>query len=628
MEKTFLFIIGLFISLIDFSQNIDNFQKEYNDSLLVNSAYAEQVAYKSLKLNSNDSTQAIWYKQLGVSQYYQKKYSIAQKSYESSLHLYKKLGDSLGVAKNYSNIGICFNEQNIQDSSIAYYTKSLTYVPANKKSFKGVVYLNIGKLKLDLEMYEQAKLNLMLALHHYDKNNDKSLGMVYQNLGVCYSNSNQIDSAIYMNKRALYHFRKVDLVEGILNVELNLVNAYDKLNKQDSVLYYLNKAYNSISKINNDYYKALYFQRFGIYHYKKQNFNEAKSYYLKAFELAKVNEFRIMLADLNQNLALVEYDLGNFKNAFDFQSNYIGLKDSLFQVSLNEKIIKIEEAFNNKQKQNQIDLLEKEKLLSDAEMDQKSQKITQQKLWFTLVVLMVLIFSLIGVYFIKRRKDLLEKEKVQIENKKLAIENKLLQTQMNPHFVFNSLNSIQRYVSENDTFNAQVYLARFGKLMRAILTHSRKETITLEEEIDALNLYVELEQLRFGHKITYNTTCSIDNIEDIEIPPMIVQPFVENAILHGFQNLQRQAVLNVDYNVMPDRIVCTITDNGVGRKKANDVKKFKNKSHKSMGIEVTKDRLKSLGGGREGVLTYEDLKENGKPVGTKVTVIIYQENEI
>jgi ligand-binding sensor domain-containing protein/putative methionine-R-sulfoxide reductase with GAF domain len=232
---------------------------------------------------------------------------------------------------------------------------------------------------------------------------------------------------------------------------------------------------------------------------------------------------------------------------------------------------------------------------------------------------------------IQRAKAEEEKQQAQIEvlrNKQKVAESRLqsLRLQMNPHFLFNALNSIQQMILANEELVATRFLSRFSKLLRAILVHSDKETVTLKEELEILNLYVELETRRFKDSFRYNIECDSEIDEDeIRIPTLLIQPFVENAIWHGLMHKEGDRKLSVRFFETGNFLKCVIEDNGVGRRKSEEVKKAngQDRSHISKGIKVSMERLKTIRNkeGREGSLIITDLyDENEQASGTRVEI--------
>ena len=212
-------------------------------------------------------------------------------------------------------------------------------------------------------------------------------------------------------------------------------------------------------------------------------------------------------------------------------------------------------------------------------------------------------------------------------NKKIAnIESQALRAQMNPHFIFNTLSSIQHYISNNDTDAALKYLSKFAKLMRRIMDNSKQQMIPVAEEIQALNLYLELEVMRFANKFQYDIEVddSIDPNYD-RIPSMLIQPYVENAIIHGLLPKPGPGKISLNLQRQGSTILCMIEDNGIGREKSNEFKKNRVQQHKSMGMSITQERLDILNSSLNSNLNAEIIDiydENGAPAGTKVSLII------
>jgi len=214
------------------------------------------------------------------------------------------------------------------------------------------------------------------------------------------------------------------------------------------------------------------------------------------------------------------------------------------------------------------------------------------------------------------------------ENKQKATESRLqsLRLQMNPHFLFNALNSIQQMILANEEMVATRYLSRFSKLLRTVLVHSDKETVTLKEELEILKMYVELESVRFKDSFTYSITCDeAIETEEIKIPTLLIQPFVENAIWHGLMHKENKRFLHISFTENDDFLQCIIEDNGVGRAKASEIKSLsgQDKQHTSKGIAVSEERLRTMksSSGKPGSIQINDLVDTeGKGIGTQIII--------
>jgi hypothetical protein len=251
--------------------------------------------------------------------------------------------------------------------------------------------------------------------------------------------------------------------------------------------------------------------------------------------------------------------------------------------------------------------------------------------WFSAFLASLIIIAVVTYYRMdskkketRRRKEI---QKLEIKHQMVALKLENFRSQMNPHFIFNALNSIQEYIILNRKDLASDYLGKFADLIRAYLNHSTKGKITLQEEIDCLEMYLELEKLRFEDKLQYAIRISGDIAPDeIDIPTMIIQPYVENAIKHGLlhRKTDRDLKINFFINEVSKIVKCVIVDNGIGRDKAEEYKQKSNISHKSFATKANQERLNLLNQENEkdvGV-TITDLYSNGQPSGTEVKITI------
>jgi ligand-binding sensor domain-containing protein/two-component sensor histidine kinase len=251
--------------------------------------------------------------------------------------------------------------------------------------------------------------------------------------------------------------------------------------------------------------------------------------------------------------------------------------------------------------------------------------------WFISIGILIfigIIWGLVNQRIKNIRRIATEKEQtLRREKDLLELEQKALQLQMNPHFIFNALTSIQSQIGTGNDNDARLYLAKFSQLMRLILDHSTKSSVTLEEEIEILESYLLIEQYLSREKFDFEIIQSLSIPPDfINIPPMMIQPFAENAIKHGFRQLStlgRKGKIVIHFSGENNLLKCEITDNGVGRNIAQQRKKDVAIRHISHALNVVKKRLefqrKSI---HETQLRIEDLGSDEKPLGTKVTIIL------
>lgn len=244
-----------------------------------------------------------------------------------------------------------------------------------------------------------------------------------------------------------------------------------------------------------------------------------------------------------------------------------------------------------------------------------------QRWWFYIMIFVLgsLIVALVFIFRIKKIK-----QQAEIRNQVTSSQLTALKAPMNPHFMYNTLNSIQDLILQNDIKNTNYYLSRYSTLMRKILESSEHNEIELTEEIEILQLYMELEKLRFGNDFTYTIAVSEAVDKNILLPSMLIQPFVENAIKHGLLHKKGQKILEVTFDKNNETLICSIKDNGVGRKKAAEIKGRSQLKHKSFATKATLRRLELVNLNRKHKieLQIKDLETEGVPTGTEVILKI------
>ncbi|MFT4602899.1 MAG: hypothetical protein ACI857_003086 [Arenicella sp.] len=246
-----------------------------------------------------------------------------------------------------------------------------------------------------------------------------------------------------------------------------------------------------------------------------------------------------------------------------------------------------------------------------------------QTSWFYIIItgLMVLLFFLVYRYQIRRidtrNREKLEKQKIQTDL--FESELKALRSQMNPHFIFNSLNSIQDLILQKDTNASYDYIVLFADLVRSTLNYSNKDFIAIEKELEFLEVYLSLEKLRFEEDFNYEV--SFKGSKDVNVPSLIVQPFIENALVHGLLHQSGQKKLTIEFEYS-QKLTCTVTDNGVGRKRAKEIQERRGNLHESFALDAIKKRLSIMSEqhGEEVGYTVFDLFDEDTPSGTKVVI--------
>lgn len=405
---------------------------------------------------------------------------------------------------------------------------------------------------------------------------------------------------------------------SILSLEpRNGMGQVTKIRVLDNFIYFLDQ--NGFVKVNSD----VVFPKLKV----------PKPYVLRVRDI-NTKQFIFSKANLNykQNNLVFEFGVQDYSNGENNLVSYrlLGI-DNQWQ-SGNQK----DEAsyFNlpNGGYQFQVKVIEDGRIYIET-FDFSIQKPFFRTWWFFLIIVVLATLSL--WFFMRSRiKRIKNAEEVRSEfNLKInELESKALRAQMNPHFLFNSLNSIRLFILKNEVDSAADYIAKFSKLLRMILNHSRQDMITVYDEIQSLKLYLEFERLRFDQDFDFDLQIDGQEVLDCQIPPMIIQPFVENAIWHGLMPKEGgRGLIRVSFLKQQSGLYVTVQDNGVGRDKAKENNRKRSLKEGSVGLEITKDRLKwlTMRTNYQNEFEIEDLvDENGKPIGTLVTLYFETPNKL
>ena len=363
---------------------------------------------------------------------------------------------------------------------------------------------------------------------------------------------------------------------------------------------------NNLRSITNAY------GNIGTIYRDKKEYKKAIKYYKESIKYSMEGEDWYNLSWLYKDISDMYVDLDDYKKAYENYVLHKQFSDSLETNKFNQGMAEARTRYETEKQEKELEIL--------------SYQLKQHKyfLYGSAGLAILVIFT---GFLLIRQNRLNSKRKISEMNHKISeMTQKNLRQQMNPHFIFNTLNSIQYYMYQHDKISTNNYLTKFSSLIRKTLENSQHTSIPIKDEIDALELYLQLESLRFKEKFDFRI--NID--EDIDtlmykIPTMLIQPYVENAICHGLINKDEKGFLYIGLKLLDDRIECTIEDNGIGREAALEIKKQKNGNHNSLGTKITESRLNLVNAlyGKNMKIDYTDLKDaNGNPAGTKVVIHI------
>jgi len=544
----------------------------------------------------------------------------AIKNHLNALAIFEAVKDSAAIGITFNSLGIDYHNSGKYKEAIEQYHNSLKIaeILLNKDGIYyatnniGIIYEDWGKFDLALEYYLSA---LKIAT---DLNDQSYRGISLQNAGVASQKLGNYNEALKYLEESLAVSREIGDSKGIFNTYINKGEIYTKLNESQKAIENFELARETAADSENKASKALADLRLGEALSLRGQGGRAEPYLLNALKLATEIEETNLVKDACKALSDHYIKTGDYEKAYLSFTKYASIKDTIFNRESRKEISEMQTLYELDKKEKEIEIQE--------------LKIGRQKAQFYFIISGVALLIILSWLLFNRYKLKQKHYRTELERKNIDIEQRLLRTQMNPHFIFNSLNSINSFIAINNTDSAQSFLTKFARLMRYILENSRKAFVPVEDEINTLKLNMELEQLRFDNRFTFeiNINEGIDT-ENTFIPPMLIQPFVENAIIHGLSNKHGDGKLKIGLIPEGELMICIIEDNGIGRDKAMETKERSGKArHKSLGMQVTKERLDILNEKSKEKVTFQiiDLKDaNGNPSGTKVELKIPFETE-
>ena len=513
------------------------------------------------------------YGSIGIVFSEQSNYSKALQFHFKAIKIYEAINDQKKCAQVYNNIGVEYKSLGSDFKALDYFLKAEKIQEKLKDTNIGITLTNIANCYLKqknndkaLDYYNQAKIN-------FDKNPDaRALGEWYNNMGLFYQANKNTTKAIENWNLAIQTSKIIDDKFGLANTHIYLSELYLAQNNLPLAIENTSKAAN-LAKETGSLEQTVFAEKLFSSIYKLQN---------------------------NTALALQHYEL------------YSQAKDSMTSEENIRKGVEAAMTFEFDKREN---ALQKKNLL----LQEQSK---QNKLQLLFAGLFALMLAGIG-FLIYNRMQL--KKTLTLQKELAEYEQKALHLQMNPHFVFNCLGSISSFIVQNGAHSAVRYLSKFSKLMRLTLEYSKQSLIPIDKEILSLQNYLELEQLRFNQKFDFTITKD-EAIEDgLALPPLLLQPFVENAIIHGIIPSKEQGTIGVDFKLDAQHLICTITDNGIGFEKSKAIKQDTVVVHKSMALDITKKRLEMIATStsKKAKITIEELHpENHDRKGTKVTLYL------
>ncbi|MCB0400779.1 MAG: tetratricopeptide repeat protein [Flavobacteriales bacterium] len=580
------------------------------------------------------------------------------------------------LAESYNNVGYVYMNQGDAHQAIRYYQKSLdARKPGDSKSGTantlnnlGMVYFNQGDVSKSLEHIHQAlkmreaigdqsgiaySLNNLgyiydnqgepeKALNYYFKalaiqeeiQDKRGMALSYNNIGSIYQFQKNTEKALENYQKGIGLFREIGDKNGEALALNNIGAVYKENQETKQALDYYNRSLALREEIDDKQGMSYSLHNIGRTYFYAGFYSEAQRYAVRALGIAREIGYPENIRDAALLLAEVYEKQGKGMDALHMQQLYMQMKDSINNEATQRATLK-QQARYEYEKQKTIDDAAHEKQLAVAfEQEQKQQVIIYAVIGGLLLVLLFSVLIYKRLQLTRRQKQIIEEQKQQVEqaNEELEIEKqnielKALKAQINPHFIFNALNSVQKHIIDNNKEQAHDYLAKFGKIMRSTLENSEMKAIPIKEELELLTTYVELESKRVKNGIEFHIELD-EQIDEYNstIPPMLIQPFIENAIRHGISNLEQKGEIRLTLKQEDDKLTCIVIDNGIGREASMKRKQQSVQAqHRSMGMEITRNRLRNLWKkhGEQHDIEIEDLWDrNGNSLGTTVKITL------
>jgi tetratricopeptide (TPR) repeat protein len=556
---------------------------------------------------------------------------FANEAYQLS----KKLNFKNGEIASLNCLGNYYYQQAIYDKAIVYYTQALR-LAEKENNLKNIVigksnlaslYTRIGQQQKALQEFKEADSILMKMGAGLSQNR----AAILTNMGAAYSSLGDHEQAVTYHKKVLNICEKLNISFGIVLARGNIGEELNYIGKYKEALTYLIPAVemakeNGFSKLLGGSYKSI-----GQAYLKLNQPQNAIKYLKDALQIAKQDNDQNALLKINKNLLEVYEKQGDFKNAYQATLAYMAVNDSIYGKEKQQILAEVSTKYETEKKEATIrSLNQKQKI---AELESAKKNIYIYSIIGAFVGIAIMAYFLFSRYKIKQKNELLkaqlaEAEKLLMAEKKVTeSELKALKSQMNPHFIFNALNSIQEQFMYGDKLKANEQLSNFTYLTRQILEVSGKKSISLSTEVEILTKYLELEKMRFQQDFTYQISVAAHIDDDyLKIPPMLIQPLIENSIKHGLMHKNGEKYLEVIFSLTDDEafLICSVTDNGIGRSASAKINATQQK-HLSFSTDAISQRLQLLNPAvtLDEVFKYIDLKdEKGDAIGTKLEMKI------
>ena len=533
--------------------------------------------------------------------------------YRKSIDFLKPLitqvsNDSVRCEVNWQ-LSVNYRKKNLYDSAIHYSqsAEKLAIQIGNLK-YQSYAIQSMANIHSAMEEYKRALEKEILLVEIAKKIGKPSLILSNMiNLAASYFDLNQADSALAYYKRAKQLAEELNDLENqslLYTIYANhLITSGEYISAKDIMLKAME--YSKKSGRKDHVLRSYYFLSYtGIL---SQNYKDAIGYAQTGIQIAKESELTTELGSFYELLSSIFQKKKDYKNAFKYSEEFRLLTDSILNVSKLKTIKDLEVKYETEKKEQKIAGLNREAEIRELRLERQNIFIIAAIVLFVVIVIIILLIN--------------RQSRLKRQNEIFSLEQRFLRVQMNPHFIFNALGAIQKFVIKNDSMTSSIFLSKFAVLMRQVLQHSREEFITLKEEIETLKNYLDIQKLRFDDQFRF--TIAIDDnldIDELMIPPMFAQPFIENALEHGIAQVAGEGKINICFSKENDQVKLAIQDNGKGFQFLSE----QEEKSTSLATKISKERIERLQKlGAKANLALETLyDDNKKSIGALVSLLL------
>ncbi|MCF6183370.1 MAG: tetratricopeptide repeat protein [Bacteroidales bacterium] len=531
----------------------------------------------------------------------------AKHFFNQALEIAETLKDTSLIISSKGNLGNSYLNLGEYDKAIKIYTEIIELTEINNNTrVSAIAYGALGNLYLIKNEYKKALKYYNISKKKFiSLNNSEGIAISFMNIATVYTNMGKYKNAIQKYTQANNFFLKSNNLLNSAKCLSGIAKINSKLKNYKKSVKYETQALKTYKKLNAKMDISYAYNMIAQNYMNMKKFHTAILFLDSALN-ANIREKNYVKLELVTDKIINCYDsIGNFKKAYEYSKLHRLYYDSIFNIESKNKFSELEIKFETTKKEQELELYKKNQELLKRE--------SKNRLILLISISSFLFFFLVILALMYNRK------KLKSEIKETELENRLLRVQMNPHFIFNALSSVENFMYKNDLKSSSIYIAEFAKLMRLILECSGKELISLKKEIEILTYYVKFQKLHVNYPPEFFVSFSENiDIENCLIPPMLIQPFIENSFKYAFTEEIQGAVINLSFSLKNNFIFVEIKDNGIGINSAV----HSDKNHTSLAIRITEERIRRITEKKyrkEVILNIQDLKSiDSKLHGTKI----------